>query len=426
MKTYLKRICDNLLRFKLECAGAVLVEGPRWCGKTCMAEQQAKSIVRLQDPDKSEAYQLILNTQPSRLLEGEKPRLIDEWQDAPKLWNGVRLYIDQHGGFGHFILTGSATPRQPDVGSPRRHTGTGRITRLRLRPMSLWESGDSSGNVSLAQLFAGNDSLDGTGKMNLEELAFAVCRGGWPVAVTAKAERVRLQQAIEYLNAIVAEDIHRVDGVEKNPRRISLLLRSLARNVSTMATDVTLLEDIRANGMSISDKTLALYLNALEQIFAVENVPAWQPSLRSKTAIRTSDKRQFADPSIAAAALRANPTALMNDLKTFGFLFESLVVRDLRVYVQPLEGDVLHYHDNSGLEADLILRLPDGRWGAVEVKLGTGQIEEAAANLLKLKAKVDAEKTGLPAFLMVVSGTCPYAVKRPDGVLVVPISCLKD
>ena len=425
MNEYRKRICDELLRLQLECSGAVLVEGAKWCGKTCMAEQQAASVIRLQDPDRAEAYRLMLGAQPSRLLEGAQPRLIDEWQDAPALWNGVRLYVDRHGGFGHFILTGSATPRRNDLDGPPRHSGTGRIARLRLRPMTSWESGESNGMVSLSSLFAGMHDLDGSCEMKLEQLAFAICRGGWPVAVTAKSDKVARQQSVNYVQAIAEEDVQQVDGVERNPTRVMLLLRSLARNVSTMAANATLLEDIRANDMSASDKTIAQYLNALERIFAVENVPAWMPSLRSKTAIRTAAKRQFVDPSIAAAALKVKPAALLEDVKTCGFLFESMVTRDLRVYAQTLDGEVCHYRDKSGLEADLIVRLPDGRWGAVEVKLGTWQIEEAAANLLKLKNKVNLEKVGEPAFLMVVSGTCPYAMRRPDGVLVVPVGCLK-
>ena len=425
MQKYLPRIGDDILRFKLECSGAVLIEGPKWCGKTCLAEQQAASVIRMQDPDRAEAYALMLKTQHSKLLEGPQPRLIDEWQDAPQLWNGVRLHIDQHGGFGHFILTGSATPRPDKQDAPVRHTGTGRIARLRMRPMTLWESKDSNGTVSLKSIFDGQDDINGSCDLTLDKLAFLICRGGWPVAVTAKNEKVQLQQAVEYVNAIVEEDIHRVDGVEKNPTRVSMLLKSLARNISTLATQQTLMDDIHFNDSTVTDKTLAQYLTALERIFAIENVPAWGPSLRSKTVIRTAAKRQFADPSIATAALRIKPTALIDDLKTCGFLFESLVTRDLRVYAQPLDGDVYHYRDKSGLETDLIIRLADGRWGAVEVKLGVGQIDEAATNLLKLKEKIDEAKTGSPAFLMVVSGTCPYAMKRPDGILVVPIGCLK-
>ena len=403
-----------------------MIEGPKWCGKTCMAEQQAASIVRLQDADKAEEYSLLLKTQPSRLLNGMQPRLIDEWQDAPQLWNAVRLYVDQNGGFGHFILTGSSTPREIQPEGIKRHSGTGRIARLRLRPMTLWESGESNGSVSLSSLFDGNHEIEGNNTLDLEKLAFITCRGGWPVAVTAKNERVSLQQAVEYVNAIVEEDIHRVDGIERNPARTNLLLRSLARNISTLATNQTLLDDIRANDVTITDKTLASYLNALERIFAVENIPAWQASLRSKTAIRLASKRQFVDPSIAAAALKIKPSALMDDLKTFGFLFESLVTRDLRVYSQHLDGEILHYRDKSDLEVDLIIRLSDGRWGAVEVKLGMGQVEEAAHNLLALKSKIDESKVQKPAFLMVITGTGTYAIKRSDDILVVPISCLKD
>ena len=372
------------------------------------------------------SYRKTALTMPSLLLDGETPHLIDEWQVAPVLWDAVRFAVDQRGGMGHFILTGSATPpdENDDEDAKRRHTGTGRITRMRMRPMSLWESGESTGGVSLKELFEGMcGEIGSKSRMTIPDIAQAVCRGGWPESIHLP-ERASLRIATNYVRAVIEEDIHRVDGVEKNPERVTRLLRSLARNISTLATTETIVGDMRGGDVSASEKTVNAYLNALRRLFLVEDTLAWMPTLRSRTAIRSSAKRQFVDPSIAVAAMGVNPPRLLKDFNTFGFLFESLCTRDLRVYAQPLDGQVSHYRDKNGLEADLIVSLPDGRWAPIEVKLGEGEVDEAAANLKKLEANVDPEKTGKPEFKMVVTGT-PFAYRRGDGVIVCPIGCLK-
>ena len=422
---YMPRVCDALLHNELESSGAVLIEGPKWCGKSRTAEQAANSVIYMQDQDKAAAYRMAAQTMPSALLQGDSPRLIDEWQVAPVLWDAVRFAVDQRGGMGHFILTGSSTPPDDadDDERKRRHTGTGRISRLRMRPMSLWEAGESTGAISLAALFDGELPQPVACPLSVPDIARLVCRGGWPESVSVKGETA-LRIVRNYVRAVIEEDIHRVDGVEKNPERVRLLMRSLARNVSALAAQETILADIRANDCTASDKTVAAYLNALRRIFVVEDVPAWTPNMRSKTAIRTSAKRQFADPSIAAACLRTNAEGLLRDFPTFGFLFESLCTRDMRVYAQPLDGAVFHYRDRTGLEADLVVSLPDGRWAPIEVKLGEGQVEEAAANLLKLSRRVDEAKLGAPAFRMILTGT-PFAYVREDKTIVCPVGCLK-
>lgn len=423
---YISRVCDSLLKNELESSGAVLIEGPKWCGKSRTSEQAAKSVIYMQDQDRAASYRMAAQTMPSILLEGETPRLIDEWQVAPVLWDAVRFAVDQRGGMGHFILTGSSTPpddpNQDDI-IKSRHTGTGRITRLRMRPMSLWESGESTGSISLSALFAGETPKPSQSNLTVPEIARLICRGGWPESVSL-SQNASLRVARNYLKAITEEDIHRVDGVEKNPERVKQLMRSLARNVSTIATQETILNDIKSNDCTASDKTVVSYLNALRRIFVIEDIPAWTPNLRSKTAIRTASKRQFVDPSIAAASLRASPEFLLQDFNTFGFLFESLCARDLRVYAQPLDGEIFHFRDKSGLEADLIISLPDGRWAAVEVKLGEGQVDEAAKHLIQLAEKVDIGKTGAPVFRMILTGTA-FAYVRDDGTIVCPIGCLR-
>lgn len=424
-KPYMSRICDTLLKRELEAAGAVLIEGPKWCGKSRTAEQAAKSVIYMQDQDHAASYRMAAQTMPSTLLQGETPRLIDEWQVAPVLWDAVRFAVDQRGGMGHFILTGSATPPEEpeDEVLRKRHTGTGRITRLRMRPMSLWESGESSGTISLNALFNGDLPEPSTSHLSIPDIARLICRGGWPETLHC-SEDVSLRIARNYVKAVIEEDVHRVDGVEKNPERIRLLMRSLARNVSTLATQETLIADIRTNDCTASDKTVATYLNALQRIFVVEDVPAWSPNMRSKTAIRTSAKRQFVDPSIAAACLRTNPAGLLKDFQTFGFLFESLCTRDIRVYAQLLDGRISHFRDRTGLEADLIVSLPDGRWAPIEVKLGEGQVAEAAEHLSLLSKKVDESKMGAPSFRMILTGT-QFAYVREDKTLVCPIGCLR-
>jgi len=418
-RQYLPRICDDLLQKQLHSSGAVLIEGAKWCGKTSTARQASKSVVYMQDPDKSAGYLSLADTMPSLLLKGEKPRLIDEWQMAPVLWDAVRFDVDKRGMPGQFILTGSAVPRD----GVTAHTGMGRISRLTLRPMSLFESNDSTGLVSLRSLFSGERDIEGESPLMVPDIAKLICRGGWPEAVVNRDETFRM--AINYVNAVIESDVQRVDGVERNPERVRLLVRSYARNISTLASLSAIQGDVEARDGALSENTLYSYMNALRRIFVIEDVPAWQPSLRSKTAIRTSDKRQFADPSIATAVMQANEHSILQDFNYFGFLFESLCTRDLRVYTQANDGDVFHYRDKDGLEADLILRLRDGRWAAVEVKLGSKDIENAAIHLNRLRNKINADKMGEPSFLMVITGG-QFAYRRNDGVLIVPIGCLMD
>lgn len=419
-RMYFSRICDDLVKEKLSYSGALLIEGPKWCGKTWTGKHAAKSVLYMQDPDKGASYMQLSRTMPSRLLKGEKPRLIDEWQEAPVLWDAVRFDVDQTGEWGQYILTGSATPRDDNM---PKHTGTGRIARLRMRPMTLFESKESTGSVSLRQLFEGLDDVDGENPLSIPDLAKAICRGGWPEAVAKGQSSSHI--ARNYVDAVVNVDVQKVDGVERNPYRVRQLLRSYARNISTMASLTTVLADVQANDVAFSDTTMYGYVNALRRIFLIEDIPAWKPSLRSKAAIRTSDKRQFVDPSIATAVLRADADSILDDFNYFGFLFESLVARDLRVYAQASDGEIFHYRDKDNLEADLVIRLNDDRWAAVEVKLGSDEIEEGAKHLIELRNKVDTSKVGEPSFLMVVTGG-QFAYRRNDGVFVVPIGCLKD
>lgn len=417
---YLPRISDSILKSHLEAMGAVLIEGAKWCGKTSTARQMAGSILMLQDPDQQEKYKIATQTKPSLLLRGDTPRLLDEWQMYPVLWDAVRFAVDQRGEVGQFILTGSTVPTD----GATMHTGTGRITRMLMHPMSLYESGDSTGEISLRNLFVGKHDIEGFSKLSIEKIAYLTCRGGWPGAIKLE-EKAALHVATAYLEAIVNADIQRVDGIEKNPDRVRLLLRSLARNTCTLATAKTIIDDVAANEVSMTEKTYTSYMNALKRIFVVENSPAWQPSLHSKTAIRSSEKRNFVDPSIGIAALQASPDNLLDDFETFGFFFESLCTRDIRVYTQALGGEVHHYRDRSGLEADMIIRLHNGQWAAIEVKMGSKQIDEAAENLIALRERIDTSRVGEPAFLMVLTGG-EYAYRRKDGVLNIPIGCLKD
>lgn len=418
--TYLSRLCDTELRERLQSAGAVLIEGAKWCGKTRTGTTVARSILYMQDPDNALANIALADTKPSLLLKGETPRLIDEWQMAPVLWDAVRFEVDKRGEFGQFILTGSAVPAD----NVTAHTGTGRISRLMMRPMSLFESLESNGSVSLRQLFAGKHNIAEASSLSVEQMAFILCRGGWPASIKLQGKPA-LRMARDYVEAVINYDVSQVDGVEKNPDRVRLLLRSLARNIGTLANYQTIMGDIEATDTSLSDKTISSYMNALRRIFVIEDLPAWSPSLRSKTAIRTSVKRHFVDPSIATAVMRTDPDGILQDFEYFGFLFESLCTRDIRVYAQANDGDVFHYRDKSGLESDLIIHLRDGRWAAIEVKLGNKQIEEAAQNLLKIKSKIDEDKMGKASFLMVITGG-QYAYRRDDGVLIVPIGCLRD
>ena len=419
-KSYLSRLCDTELQDALQSAGAVLIEGAKWCGKTRLASNASHSILYMQEPDSADANKALADTKPSLLLKGDTPRLIDEWQVAPVLWDAVRFEVDKRQEVGQFILTGSAVPTD----NATAHTGTGRISRMMMRPMSLFESLESTGSVSLRQLFEGKLDVEGISNLTIEQITFVICRGGWPASIKLQGVSA-LRMARDYVEAVINYDVSRVDEIEKNPDRVRLLLRSLARNIGTLATFQTIKADMEATDNSLSEKSISAYINALRRIFVVEDLPAWSPSLRSKTAIRTSVKRHFVDPSIATAVMRTNPEGILKDFEFFGFLFEALCTRDVRVYAQVNDGDVFHYRDKSGLESDLVVRLRNGQWAAIEVKLGNKQIEEAAKNLLKLKARIDEDKMGEAAFLMIITGG-QYAYRRQDGVLVVPIGCLKD
>lgn len=424
MKNYRKRIADTILKRKLEGKGAVLIEGPKWCGKTTTAEQIAASVLYMDDPGTIEQNITMSELNPRRLLKGATPRLIDEWQIAPKLWDTIRFEVDHRGELGQFVLTGSAVPPETKVIT---HSGTGRFSWLTMRPMSLCESGESCGEVSLKSLFEQPDEIDGESELDIERLAFLVCRGGWPQAVGMRDE-IALDQAFDYFAAVVHSDINRADGIQKNPDRVKKLMRSYARNQGSQVANTVIAKDIDGNDKAFAnEETVAAYLNALRKIFVVEDMPAWNPNLRSKTAIRSSDTRYYVDPSIAAAALGLGPQDLISDLKTFGFLFETLCVRDLRVFADALGGEVYHYRDKDGLECDAVVHLRDGSYGLIEIKLGGDKlIEEGAVNLKTLSQKVDTDKMKKAAFLMVLTGTGNYAYRRPDGIYVVPIGCLKD
>lgn len=423
MKRYINRIADGILGKKLRAKGAVLIEGAKWCGKTTTASQIAKSILYMQDPARKRQYLELSEIDPARLLSGETPRLIDEWQLAPKLWDAIRFEVDRRDEFGQFVLTGSAVP--PET-SEISHSGIGRITKMLMRPMSLYESGDSSGQVSLSGLFAGNGDICGESKMNIDKLSFLICRGGWPKAIDEEKD-VALQQAIDYFDAIVDADISRVDNVERNKERTKRILRSYARSVGTQAKISSIAADISANeAVSISDMTITSYINALKKIFVLEDSSAWNPNLRSKTAIRTSDTRYFTDPSVCTAALELGPNDLVNDLNTMGFLFENMCMRDLRIYAEALDGNVYHYRDKSGLECDAVVHLRNGVYGLVEIKLGGDRlISEGVETLKKLSSKIDTTKMKAPAFKMVLIGVGEMAYRRSDGIYIVPLSCLK-
>ena len=426
MKEYKNRIADQILADKLEAMGAVLIEGPKYCGKTTLATQQAKSILYMADPETKSQNLAMAQTNIKRLLQGETPRLIDEWQLAPQFWDAVRNEVDKRDEDGQFMLTGSAVPPKQDE---IFHSGTGRMSWLKLRTMSLWESGDSSGDVSLGALFKNADSIDGASKIDIDQLAFLTCRGGWPKATLKKSKKAALLQAKEYYEAVYRYDISRVDDVERDPELTKRLMRSYSRNQGSQASAGTILADIRANESDVlSENTIYSYIKALKKIFVIEDSLAWNPNLRSKTAIRTSDTRYFIDPSIATAALGLGPDDLINDLNTFGLLFETLCVRDLRVYADALGGTVYHYRDKSNLECDAVVHLENGSYGLIEIKLGGDTlIKEGAKNLQVLANKLDTTKMKKPSFLMVLTGVGDYAYKRPeDGVLVVPVGCLKD
>ncbi len=424
MKKYKKRIADEILVRKLEGKGAVLIEGPKWCGKTTTAEQVAASILYMDEPEQKQQNIMMSELNPKRLLAGATPRLIDEWQLTPKLWDAIRFEVDHRGEMGQFVLTGSAVPADT---KEITHSGTGRFSWLTMRPMSLYESGDSSGEVSLAALFDGLSDIDGGSSLTIDRLAFLVCRGGWPQAIDMR-EGIALSQASDYYDAVVRSDINRADNVQKNEEKVRRLMRSYARNQGSQVPNTVLAKEMSMNeGAIMSDETVASYVNALRRIFVVEDMPAWNPNLRSKTAIRSADTRYYIDPSIAVAALGAGPSDLLNDLKTFGFLFETLCVRDLRVYADALNGNVYHYRDKDGQECDAIIHLRNGKYGLIEIKLGGEKlIDEGAKSLKAMEEKIDFDKMNSPSFLMVLVGIGTYAYRRPDGVLVVPIGCLKN
>ena len=430
MTEYMNRIADQELSDRLDAFGATLIVGPKWCGKTTTAEQKAKSVLRMQDTDRREAYQITAETKPSLLLKGDNPRLIDEWQDAPVLWDAVRMDVDRRQEVGLYILTGSTSVKDDQI----LHTGTGRISRMKMYTMSLYESGESNGTISLKELF--NDpmmDIDGImSGLSIEELIFATCRGGWPGTIKLKGDKAKLMTAAAYLDNICESDISTVDGIKKNPVWARLVLKSYARNISTLSKKSNILKDITSNEESFSINTLDSYVNALQRLFVLEDVDAWCPSIRSATVIRSGKKHEFTDPSIAVAAMGLTPDYLEQDLKTYGFLFECLCIRDLRIYSQSLGGTLSYYHDRYGLEADAVLHLRDGRYALIEFKLGSREIEEGAKHLLEIKQLVGEynkkEKQcplRTPDLLIVITGG-EMAYTRKDGVKIIPIGCLKD
>lgn len=422
-ETYMSRIADQQLAERLSYMGAVLIRGAKWCGKTSTAARQAKSVLYMQDPDTTKQNMSMAEIKPSYLLEGEKPRLLDEWQMAPVLWDAVRFAVDQQQLNGLFILTGSATPNDDAV----MHSGTGRIARLTMRSMSLFESQESTGEVSLSELFDVPDTLAGFAKQTVDDYAYLIARGGWPKAVTDSRNNKDhgLRTAFEYIDSIVESDISKVDDVKRNPQHARSLLRAFARNTAQQASLTTIRSDIEADGFKISEGTLSSYINALRRMFVLDELSAFSPRMRSKTALRTAPTWHLIDPSLSVAALNADPDRLLADLETMGFMFESMCVRDLRVYASSMNGDVMHFRDRTGLEVDAIVSLHDGRWGAVEIKLGgQSRIDEASAHLHQVEQRIDTSRTKAPVFKLVLTGG-QYAYRRDDGVYVVPIACLR-
>jgi len=428
-KEYLSRIIDEELDVYLEAFGAVLVIGPKWCGKTTTSSKKAKSILKLQDPDKSLGYLVTAEIKPSLLLEGNKPRLIDEWQMAPVLWDAVRTSVDEIGEEGLYILTGSTSVDESNI----MHSGTGRIARLKMYPMSLFESKESNGSISLDELFNNKIYIiDGkTSQLSINDLVFAACRGGWPSSLSKKSKRAKLLVAKSYVDNIVESDISTVDGKTRDTTKVINLLKSYARNVGTTVSNKTILDDINTN-TNFSESSFYEYINALNKLYVIQDVPAWNPSIRSKTSIRSHTKKMFVDPSIMVASLGLSPDLLLQDLHTFGFLFENLCIRDLKVYASSLGGKISYYRDRMNLEVDAVLHLRDGRYALIEFKLSTSQIEEGAKHLLEvvdLIKKANNKKKGLnlkePDLLMIITGG-EIAYTRNDGVMIIPIGCLKN
>lgn len=430
MKEYLNRIVDKELQLRLEAFGATLIVGPKWCGKTTTAEEKAKSVLKMQDPDMREGYLTTAKTKPSLLLKGNNPRLIDEWQEAPVLWDAIRTAVDDRQEEGLFILTGSTSVDDKQI----HHTGTGRISRLKMYTMSLYESKESNGQISLKELFDDPDlDIDGImSDMKIEDLIFVACRGGWPSSLRKKSDAAKLIVVQDYLRNVCESDISTVDGVSRNPLLAELIVKSYARNISTLAKRSVIYKDVIANAESISRSTFDAYLTALERLFVIEDVEAWCPAIRSMTTIRSGQKREFVDPSIAVAALGLTPDYLEKDLKTFGFIFECMCIRDLKIYSQALNGKLSYYHDRYDLEADAVLHIGDGRYALIEFKLGSAEIEEGAKHLLKIRDLVreynkNEKQVPLrePDLLMVITGG-NMAYTRDDGVKIIPIACLKD
>lgn len=427
MKTYFPRIADTILKEELAGVGAVQLEGPKWCGKTSTAEQIAESIIYMNNPATKEMNKIIAQTDPVSLLKGETPRLIDEWQiSANQIWDAVRFEVDHRQAFGQFILTGSATPKKMGKDT---HSGTGRIKRIRMRTMSLYESNDSSGDVSLSDLFSSKKVSTTTSDSNLEKVAYLICRGGWPMAMLTDDKKVALKQASNYLNALLYQEIDDCDEVSKrNPEWTKSILRSYSRLIGSPASSSVIYDDCASHGnVSYSKQTMENYLRDLSRLFVFEDIDAWNPNLRSKTAIRTSPVRYFSDPSVAAASMGLGPGMLFNDLKTFGFLFENLAIRDLRIYCQALGAEVYHYRDHNNLECDSVIVLPDGRYALVEIKLGgESLIKEGVAALNKFERIIDIHTMGGPVFKMVLCAVSPYVYYDPSGVIICPLSSLRN
>ena len=421
--SYRPRIVDSALKRKLRGKGAVLIEGPKWCGKTTTAEQVSKSTLSVDDPSTVNTNKILSEIDPERLLTGDHPRLLDEWQVAPKLWDAVRHHVDRHKGHGQFILTGSSVPA--DI-SETIHSGTGRFGWLVMRPMSLYESGDSTGDVSLASLFE-SQPISGCSNLDLDRLTFLICRGGWPESVDMDDD-VALDQAFDYIDAVIRNDMSRVDNIRRDPQKVRMLLRSYARNQGTQISQASISADISSNDTEgVSEETVSEYLQALRKLYVIEDMKAWNPNLRSKTAIRTSDTRYFVDPSLAAASLRIGPQDLINNLNTTGFFVEALAVRDLRVYAESLDGDVYHYKDNLDNECDVVIHLRDGRYALLEVKLGGEKLIDVGVKTLKdVLRRIDTDKMGKPAFMAIITGTERYAYRRDDGIIILPLGALKN
>ena len=429
MNEYKPRIADGLLAEKLSYMGAVLVRGAKWCGKTTTAKQIAKSSVFLADARRGVANRQLAQQRPDRLLQGAYPRLVDEWQEVPSLWDAVRASVDEAGQRGMFVLTGSAVPPQvdeEDAGRLVRHTGTGRIARLTMRPMTIWESGDSRGSVSFADLFGGRDVVGESSDLQLEDVAELICRGGWPGAMGLTGRAAR-GPAREYFEAICETDISRVDDTLRDPLRVRGVMKSLSRLQATQSSAAAICGDVKANDVtSLTEDTVYSYLKALKKIFVTEDLEAWCPNLRCKTPVRTTDTRYFTDPSIAAAALGVSPDELLNDLPTFGLFFETLAIRDLRTYAEELGGRLYHYHDKSGLECDAVMRLENGRYGLIEIKTGGDALVDKGVKSLKaLSEKIDTTKMPNPSFMMILTADGDFIYRTDDGILVCPIGCLK-